>query len=98
MTDQQSELRGIVAQTALELSQIGSFDTHELIRQVMQRHQRVYVEALASTTAEPLFQTLHSMIGTWIGKDCADRLDGEASRSADVFGQNSNCIRWKQKI
>jgi hypothetical protein len=75
-----------------------SFDSHQLILEMVHRNQRQYVDALAATGGERPFQTLHSALGTRIKTVC-NRLgyQGQDWRSSDIFGQASKCIQWSRQ-
>ena len=75
-----------------------SFDSHRLIQELAHRNQRRYVEALAAIDSDIPFQALHSNLGRRI-KIVAEILgyQGEKSRSADMFAQNSECVRYTKR-
>lgn len=72
-----------------------SFDSHDIIHQFGHQNQRLYVSELAATNGDQPFQVLHSSLGRQIKAIC-ERLGykSEASRSLDIFGQHSECVRW----
>lgn len=79
------------------LSSGSEFDSHDVIHRFGHENQRLYISALAEVNGERPFQTLHSALGRQIKTIC-ERLGyaGVASRSLDIFGQNSECIRWSR--
>lgn len=72
-----------------------AFDSHDIIHQFGHQNQRLYVDELAVTNGTRPFQVLHSSLGRQIKAIC-ERLGYkcEASRSLDIFGQHSECVRW----
>jgi hypothetical protein len=74
-----------------------SFDSHRLIQEVAHRNQRQYVAALAVIESDTPFHKLHSALGRRI-KIVGNRLGftSEDSRSPDMFGQYSKCLRWSR--
>jgi len=71
------------------------FDSHDVIKQIMHRHQRAYADALVEKTGRNLFHKLHTELGKQITEICNDLgYARKESRSLDVFGQSSRCIRW----
>ena len=71
------------------------FDSHQIILRLAHQSQREYVDALNAGSGDSPFHTLHSALGRRIKQVC-ERLGyaGEPFNSADIFGQDSNCIRW----
>lgn len=71
------------------------FDSHEVIKRLMQDHQRAYAEALVAVKGDRLFHQLHSDIGRQIATICQNRgYSRFQSRSDDIFEQKSKCIGW----
>ena len=75
-----------------------AFDSHDIIHQFGHQNQRLYVNELAATNGDRPFQVLHSALGRQIKAIC-ERLGykNEASRSLDIFGQHSECVRWTKQ-
>ena len=71
------------------------FDSHDVIHAMAHENQRLYVTELAAIDNDRPFQILHSALGRRIKTIC-DELGytGVASRSLDIFGQLSECVRW----
>ena len=78
------------------VSQGLSFDSHDIIRQFGHKNQRLYVKELAAINSDWPFQVLHAALGRQI-KEVCERLGykSEATRSLDIFGQHSECVRWE---
>jgi hypothetical protein len=75
-----------------------NFDSHDIILTFAHKNQRLYVAELAAINNDIPFQTLHSTLGEKI-KAISEELGytGEPSRSRDIFGQDSKCVRWSRK-
>jgi hypothetical protein len=74
-----------------------SFDSHKVIQEVAHRNQHQYIEALAAIDSDTPFHKLHSALGRRI-KIVGERLGFASvdSRSPDMFGQHSKCLRWSR--
>jgi hypothetical protein len=74
------------------------FDSHDIIHVLGHENQRLYVRALAEILGERPFQALHSQFGIAIKEICVELgYTGVSSRSLDIFGQNSECVRWTKR-
>ena len=81
-----------------------SFDSHAVIRQISQYHQRAYVELLAGAAqaypdVEHLFKQVHGQIGRRL-KALAAELglsEGVESRSPDMFGNEQDCELYHRR-
>jgi hypothetical protein len=74
------------------------FDTHELILDLAHNNQPLYVRGLHATGGDHPFQTFHARIGTSLRR-LAPGLslsEPEEWRSRDIFGQNSQCMKWRR--
>lgn len=89
-----------ISDEAIELAVLASgnrFDSHDVIRKIAQQNQQAYIGELGMVASDTPFQTLHSMLGKRIKVVCERHgFIGEASRSLDVFGQDSNCVYWSR--
>lgn len=73
------------------------FDSHDVIHAVAHQNQRLYVAELAAIDNDRPFQILHSALGRRIKAICEELgYTGVASRSLDIFGQHSECVRWSR--
>jgi len=73
------------------------FDSHDVIRELAQKNQRIYAEALVAVEGDRLFYKLHSDIGRQVTTICDRRAYIRVqSRSDDIFGQKSRCIGWSK--
>ena len=73
------------------------FDSHDIIRELGHKNQKLYIEALATANGDRPFQVLHSQFGIAIKSICQELgYQGQGSSSLDIFGQESACIRWKK--
>jgi hypothetical protein len=73
------------------------FDSHDVIHAIAHENQRLYVAELAAIDSERPFQILHSALGRRIKAICEELgYTGVASRSLDIFGQHSECVRWSR--
>jgi predicted DCC family thiol-disulfide oxidoreductase YuxK len=73
------------------------FDSHDVIHTVAHENQRLYVAELAAIDNDRPFQILHSALGRRIKDICGELgYTGVASRSLDIFGQHSECVRWSR--
>jgi hypothetical protein len=73
------------------------FDSHDVIHTLAHKNQRLYVAELAAIDNDRPFQILHSALGRRIKAICEELgYIGVASRSLDIFGQHSECIRWSR--
>jgi hypothetical protein len=71
------------------------FDSHDIIHKLAHDNQKLYIKALSLTNGERPFQTLHSELGKRIKAICEHLgYTGADSKSLDIFGQQSNCVRW----
>ena len=71
------------------------FDSHDIIHKLAHDNQKLYIEALSLTKGKRPFQKLHSELGKHIKSICEQLgYTGVDSRSLDIFGQHSKCIRW----
>jgi len=77
------------------ISSGAEFDSHDIIHKFAHHNQRLYVSELYATDGDRPFQVLHSTLGRQI-KGICERLgfSGIPSRSLDIFGQHSECVRW----
>lgn len=76
-------------------SMSNDFDSHDVIKEVAQKNQREYAEALVAIEGDRLFHKLHSEMGRQITEICDNfGYKREQSRSDDIFGQKSRCIGW----
>lgn len=74
------------------------FDLHDIIKKLAQSNQKKYIRELCNIKGKAPFHILHSFLGKRIKVVC--NLLGfisEQSRSADMFGQQSKCLRWSCK-
>lgn len=87
-----------ISDEAIEVAVLASgnrFDSHDVIRKIAQQNQQAYVAELGAVASDTPFQTLHSMLGKRIKMVCERHgFIGKASRSTDIFGQDSNCVWW----
>lgn len=81
-----------------------SFDSHAVIRQISQHHQRAYVELLAAAAdaypnEEHLFKQVHGQIGRRLKALAADLglSEGVASASPDMFGNEQSCVLYERR-
>lgn len=74
------------------------FDSHDVIRVLAHSNQWQYIRDLQNSEGDAPFQTYHSHLGREI-KDICESLGikGRASRSKDLFHQESNCIQYTLK-
>ena len=73
------------------------FDSHDVIHAVAHENQRLYVAELGAINNDRPFQILHSALGRRIKAICEELgYTGTASRSLDIFGQHSECVRWSR--
>ena len=74
------------------------FDSHELILHLAQHNQRHYIKALRETEGNRPFKKLHARIGRRV-KALSDQLgiDGQPWKSADIFGQASDCVLYTKR-
>lgn len=78
-------------------SMADEFDSHDVIKKLIQRNQRIYAEALVAVEGDRLFHKLHSEIGRQISTICEHLGYARVqSRSDDIFGQKSRCIEWSK--
>lgn len=80
---------------AVVISLRESFDSHEIIQTLAHRNQRRYVQALMAIDNDTPFSALHSALGRRIKVVCEGLgFRGKNSRSLDMFGQHSSCLKW----
>jgi hypothetical protein len=78
-------------------SMANEFDSHDVIKELAQKNQRIYAEALVAVEGDRLFHKLHYDIGRQITAICEDRGYARVqSRSDDILGQKSRCIGWSK--
>jgi hypothetical protein len=73
-----------------------SFDSHDVIKRFIERYSGAYHAALQKLQGRrsPV-HALHTLLGCRIAKICQQLgYQRQQSRSSDIHGQHSRCLRW----
>ena len=74
------------------------FGSHEFIRMLTSRNQKLYVEALYTYRDGAPFQAVHQQLAALLN-DFPDLVarDGEITDSFDIWTQPNGCSRWRRR-